>query len=106
MRYQRLLLRTIITLISTSLGIIILAGCQLNTPKESLANSLARLCWIAYSPTHFDPTTNPVQWSAEDDVREDLRVLHDAGFNGLVTYSSNYMLKDAPDQVFNMPRLL
>jgi exo-beta-1,3-glucanase (GH17 family) len=75
------------------------------SPEQHLANLLARLCWIAYSPTHFDPTTTPVQWPTEADVREDLRVLRSAGFNGLVTYGSNYANRDAPGQMLDIPRL-
>jgi len=105
MRYQCSLLQTIITLISTGLGIILLTSCQMSQPKKSLADSLTHLCWVAYSPTHFDPTTNPVQWPTEEDIRKDLSVLHDAGFNGLVTYSSNYSLKDTPNQVLDIPRI-
>jgi len=72
---------------------------------QNLADMLSRLCWIAYSPTHFDPTTSPIQWPSEEDVREDLFVLRSAGFNGLVTYGSNYASRDAPDQVLDIPRL-
>ena len=66
---------------------------------------LNRLCWVAYSPTHFDPTTNPIQWPPEQDVKEDLRVLHDAGFNGLVTYGSVYMNGASPDKILDIPKL-
>ncbi len=105
MRYQRLFLRTLVVLISTIMGLFILASCKHSAPKENLADSLAHLCWVAYSPTHFDPTTIPIQWPSEGDVREDLRVLHEAGFNGLVTYASNYAIKDAPGQVLDIPRI-
>ncbi len=73
--------------------------------EQHLINLLTRLCWIAYSPTHFDPTTTPIQWPSEDDMREDLRVLRSAGFNGLVTYSSNYTSQDAPGQMLDIPGL-
>ena len=72
---------------------------------QNLADLLSRLCWIAYSPTHFDPTTAPIQWPSEEDVREDLHVLRSAGFNGLVTYGSNYVSRDTPDQMLDIPRL-
>jgi exo-beta-1,3-glucanase (GH17 family) len=105
MRAYPLLLRTLVIFISTLLGIFLLAGCRPESPKENLADSLARFCWITYSPTHFNPTANPVQWPAEADVREDLRILHEVGFNGLVTYGSNYGIKDAPDKVLDIPRI-
>ena len=73
--------------------------------EQHLAALFTRLCWVAYSPTHFDPTTTPIRWPSEDDVREDLRVLRSAGFNGLVTYGSNYASQDASDQMLDIPRL-
>lgn len=83
------------------------AGCMSTspTPPQHLPDLLTPLCWIAYSPTHFDPTTTPVQWPTENDVREDLRVLRSAGFTGLVTYASNYANRDAPGQMLDIPRL-
>ena len=92
-------------LISIILGTMILASCQPKAQKASLANLLTGLCWIAYSPTHFDPTTNPIQWPTEADIHEDLRVLHAAGFDGLVTYGSNYALNDKPNQFVDIPRI-
>lgn len=74
-------------------------------PKQHLAELFTGLCWVAYSPTHFDPTTSPVLWPSEEDVREDLRVLRSVGFNGLVTYGSNYAISDAPGQMLDIPRL-
>ena len=73
--------------------------------NQDLGGLLTGLCWVAYSPTHFDPTTTRTQWPSEEDVREDLRVLRSAGFNGLVTYGSNYADQDAPDQMLDIPRL-
>lgn len=80
-------------------------SCQFNTPKENLNDLLTRFCWVAYSPTYFDPTTNPVRWPTEQSIRKDLQVLHDAGFNGLVTYGSIYMNGDSSDEVLDIPKL-
>jgi exo-beta-1,3-glucanase (GH17 family) len=77
----------------------------LQNTEQHLDNLFTRLCWVAYSPTHFDPTTTPIQCPSEDDVREDLRVLRSAGFNGLVTYGSNYADPDRPDQILDIPGL-
>jgi exo-beta-1,3-glucanase (GH17 family) len=73
--------------------------------SHHLAEMFTRLCWVSYFPTDFDPTTTPPQWPSEASVREDLRVLHSAGFNGLVTYSSNYANRDAPDEALDIPAL-
>lgn len=75
-----------------------------NTERD-LTNLLIELCWVAYSPTHFDPTADPIQWPSEETVREDLRVLRNFGFNGLVTYGSNYVRQEAPDEMLNLARL-
>jgi exo-beta-1,3-glucanase (GH17 family) len=77
----------------------------LQSTGQNLADLFTRLCWIAYSPTHFDPTTTPIQWPSEEDVREDLYVLRNAGFNGLVTYRANYTNQDTPDQMLDIPQL-
>lgn len=94
---------------SPAAGITPEAGAQVTATPQSaqqrLEDSLTRLCWVAYSPTHFDPTTSPVQWPSEEDIREDLRVLRSAGFSGLVTYGSNSMNRDAPNQALDIAGL-
>ncbi len=111
----------IITLATIALAGSILANYLLATPsqhktnadasqssqsaKPNWADQLTRLCWIAYSPTHFDPTTKPPRWPSEQDIREDLRVLRGAGFNGLVTYGSNYRNPAASDQMLDIAGL-
>jgi exo-beta-1,3-glucanase (GH17 family) len=55
-----------------------------------LEEKFSTLCWVAYTPTHYDPTQEEQPLSPgemENSIREDLLVLHDAGFRGLVTYS-------------------
>lgn len=47
---------------------------------------LPELCWIAYGPTHQDPPNE--KYATEDTMLEDLQVLSDAGFTGLITYSA------------------
>jgi exo-beta-1,3-glucanase (GH17 family) len=59
-----------------------------------LEDQFASLCWIAYSPTHFDPNTGV--FPSEDSIRTDLQTLHQAGFNGLVTYSSEATFRHIP----------
>jgi exo-beta-1,3-glucanase (GH17 family) len=93
-----------------SIGLFVLPssrGTKVRTQNASaiLFDQLARLRWIAYSPTHFDPTTRPPKWPSENDVREDLRVLRDAGFNGLVTYGSNYLNPANPAQLLDIAGL-
>jgi exo-beta-1,3-glucanase (GH17 family) len=59
-----------------------------------LEEKLSSLCWIAYGPTHFDPDAGI--FPSEDDIRADLQTLHDAGFRGLVTYSSDSTFRHIP----------
>jgi exo-beta-1,3-glucanase (GH17 family) len=77
------------------------------TPNAALAlaERLTRLCWVAYSPTNFDPTASPVRWPSEEDVREDLRVLRGTGFNGLVTYGSKYPGPGQPGRALDVAGL-
>ncbi len=101
-------------------GGFVIAGCYSTTPAPQLmvpistatqslpatwSSSFIQLCWVAYSPTHFDPTTSPIQYPTEADVSEDLRVLRQSGFTGLVTYGSNYQNPDKPDQMLDIAAL-
>jgi exo-beta-1,3-glucanase (GH17 family) len=61
---------------------------------ETLEEKLLSLCWVAYSPTHFDPDAEV--YPSEDDIRVDLQTLHGAGFRGLVTYGSESTLRHIP----------
>jgi exo-beta-1,3-glucanase (GH17 family) len=77
----------------------------INLLEQGLADLLTQLCWVAYSPTQFDPTTSPIQWPSEQSVRRDLHTLRMAGFDGLVTYGSNYSQRDAPEQALDIAKL-
>lgn len=98
-------------------GSFIIVGCQpaasmavSTMPLTPTAQSLPpawddlfiQLCWVAYSPTHFDPTTSPVRYPKEADVREDIRALRQAGFTGMVTYGSNYQNPNKPGQILDI----
>lgn len=55
--------------------------------RPSPPPELFSLCWVAYSPTNFDP--NQGTYPLEESIRQDLEVLFAAGFTGLVTYGAN-----------------
>jgi exo-beta-1,3-glucanase (GH17 family) len=58
---------------------------------RSLEGKFATLCWVAYAPTRYDPTQEEHLLSPNEmktSIREDLHVLRNAGFQGLVTYSA------------------
>jgi exo-beta-1,3-glucanase (GH17 family) len=48
---------------------------------------LFSLCWVAYTPTNYDP--NNGIYPPEASIRQDLQTLHDKGFAGLVTYGAD-----------------
>lgn len=47
-------------------------------------SKLLSLTWVASGPTNFDPEKGI--FPSEESIKEDLKTLHAAGFNGLVTY--------------------
>ncbi|MFQ6026243.1 MAG: glucoamylase family protein [Dehalococcoidia bacterium] len=59
-------------------------------------DKLMGLSWIAYAPTNFNP--DRAIFPPADSIAEDLRVLQDAGFNGLVTYGANPMIHQAAQE--------
>lgn len=52
------------------------------------------LCWVAYSPTYYNPNTSMLPLPS--DIRDDLRTLYEAGFQGVVTYGSYEFLAQIP----------
>lgn len=77
---------------------LILAGCGGRTSvqevSETLKQKFLRLRWVAYSPTNYDPTKGI--YPSEESVREDLRVLRQVGFKGLITYGAKGTLASIP----------
>jgi len=61
---------------------------------KTLQEKLSLLCWVAYSPTHFDPDKGV--YPSEADIREDLRILYKARYRGLVTYGADPALQHVP----------
>ena len=49
----------------------------------------------AYTPTNYDPNANPPVFPSEDSIQQDLQVLREAGFTGLVTYGASGTLGTA-----------
>lgn len=78
---------------------------QSPSEQQRFTDSLSQLCWVAYSPTHYDPSASPIQWPSEDDVRQDFRVLRQAGFDGLVTYSSALRSQTNPGRILDVAAL-
>ena len=86
------------------LAVVLCAGCSVqllsqdraaSAHVDALADKLQSLCWVAYSPTHYDP--NRGMYPSEADIEDDLAVLQQAGFQGLVTYGSAGSLGRVPE---------
>jgi len=56
----------------------------------SAADIPGQQCWLAYSPTNYNP--NHGRFPSATDLREDLGLLNRNGFSGLVTYSAESVL--------------
>lgn len=65
-------------------------GSRIDPPSQ-----LSTLCWVAYSPTNYDPNADPQKYPPDDSIRQDLETLRQAGFTGLVTYGSQGPLGQA-----------
>lgn len=109
-RAQAIPLFLVLSAVSLGIGLFAWSGSfhsevQPQSPFANLSSQLTKLRWIAYSPTHFDPTTKPPKWPSENDVREDLQILRKAGFDGLVTYGSNYNNSANPAQLLDIAGL-
>lgn len=66
---------------------------------DALFEKLAAFPWVAYSPTHYDHDTN--EMPTAQDIEEDLRVLYDAGFRGIVTSEARDILAQIPRMARN-----
>ena len=58
-----------------------------NNTRMEFEAMLDSLCWVAYSPTNFDPN-HGIRPNLES-LGEDLLTLREAGFNGFVTYGAD-----------------
>lgn len=62
--------------------------------SDEFTQKILNLKWVAYSSTHCDPTNN--DFPSEEDIYTDLRLLYQAGFRGIVTYSSYSRFSEIP----------
>lgn len=70
-------------------GLIFLLGCR-PAAEVMWEEQVSRIVWVAYSPPAADPDKGIEASSGS--IREDLETLRQAGFTGLVTYSSSGVL--------------
>ncbi|MCX5705220.1 MAG: hypothetical protein NTZ92_04085 [Candidatus Omnitrophica bacterium] len=62
--------------------------------SDEFTQKILNLKWIAYSPTQYNPTNE--NFPAEDTIYTDLQLLYQAGFRGIVTYSSYNTFSEIP----------
>jgi exo-beta-1,3-glucanase (GH17 family) len=64
----------------------LVCGISFAEYSDEFVEKIINLKWVAYSPTNCDPAKDV--FPSEDTIRKDLELLYNAGFRGLVTYSS------------------
>jgi len=60
------------------------------TLSDSIKKQLLDIRWVAYAPTNFNPDPKNKLIPTDESIRADLEVLHNAGFDGLVTYGAEF----------------
>ncbi|KKK87304.1 hypothetical protein LCGC14_2754570, partial [marine sediment metagenome] len=68
---------------------------QWNEKVEGLEKKLAGLKWITYEPIDMDPHNK--YYGNKDKIKKDLKLLSEAGFTGIITFSSNGALSIVPE---------
>jgi exo-beta-1,3-glucanase (GH17 family) len=79
--------------VATEIPAITSTPTQQPTPAPILLPDFS-LCWVTYSPTHYDPDIP--RFPLPSNLGDDLTVLHAAGFQGILTYSSRDRLGEIP----------
>jgi exo-beta-1,3-glucanase (GH17 family) len=69
-------------------------GKALWPPPAEFQKLLKTLQWVDYAPTHFDPTSGIFPKISV--IKQDLALLRQHGFNGIVTYGSDKVLGQIP----------
>lgn len=65
-----------------------------NDENNLFYKKISNLCWISYAPTNFNPKKSIYPTTSQ--IKEDLKILYQAGFKGIVTYGSEKSLKHIP----------
>ncbi|MCM8763247.1 MAG: hypothetical protein NC936_00915 [Candidatus Omnitrophica bacterium] len=63
-------------------------------------DKLYQLKWVAYSPTNYSPYSG--DYPTLSSIEEDLKLLLEAGFNGIITYSAHGIFADIPETAKRM----
>ena len=62
--------------------------------SNEFTQKILKLKWVAYSSTHSNPTNE--DFPSEQTIYADLELLYQAGFRGIVTYSSYSTFSEIP----------
>ncbi len=62
--------------------------------SEDFVHKINSLKWIAYAPTNFNPLAGT--YPSSGSMKDDLTVLLNAGFNGIITYGAQDTLAEIP----------
>lgn len=68
----------------------------LPSPTQVLSAPNFALCWVAYSPTKYNPDVE--RFPLPSAIREDLAVLRATGFEGVITYGATGTLTQIPER--------
>ena len=68
-----------------------------DAPGSDFEKRLRSLRWISFAPTNWDPEKG-VQPSLQS-LKDDLKILHRAGFNAIVTYGANVLEPETAEQM-------
>jgi exo-beta-1,3-glucanase (GH17 family) len=62
--------------------------------QQTFKDKLKTLKWVSYAPTNFDP--NSASFPLQESIEEDLKLLFDKGFTGIITYGADKSLGEIP----------
>ncbi|MBN1200621.1 MAG: hypothetical protein JXJ20_02075 [Anaerolineae bacterium] len=93
---RNLLVCVIITLVWAMTAPCLPGGHAQDDLTAALIQKFDSFPWVAYSPTNYNPESDPPVVPADADMAEDLRVLYEAGFRGIVTYGAGGVLSNVP----------
>jgi len=66
-----------------------------NRNFKNILGKLSDCCWISYAPSNFDPGKD--KYPTRKEIRADLSLLKNIGFDGLVTFGSDKSLRFIPE---------
>jgi len=78
--------------------ILLLGTCLAKSTQainDEFTNKLCRVKWVTYSPTNYNPDIGV--YPTLSSIEQDLEVLFNAGFRGIITYGADNILSSIPE---------